>query len=307
MGTLFNLTLYAPSQTLADEAAAAAFKRIDDLNSALSDYLPDSAITQLSKSSGSNQAVPLHPDLFAVLKRAAHYSQISDGAFDVTVGPYTRLWRRARAQHKLPTQVRLDEARAAVGHHLIELDNVNGAAKLTAPNMRLDLGAIAKGYAADEALATLAKHNLTIALIDAGGDVTLGDSPPDREGWRVAIEPLLDENYQPYAESALPPYLSVANVSVATSGDAFQHVVIDGVRYSHIVNPKTGIGLTTPIGVSVIAPTGVDADALASTLSVLGPTAGLKLIEQIPNAEALMIILDKNDEPQVYKSSNFQH
>jgi thiamine biosynthesis lipoprotein len=321
MGTVFNVVLFAPSQEAADRAANAAFARIDELNARLSDYLPDSDVSLLSKSSGSGEAIPLQDDLYRVLQRAKHYSKISDGAFDVTVGPYVRLWRRARAQRRLPSDSRLAEARAATGDALMLIDETAApptppTATLTAPNMRLDLGAIAKGFAADEAIATLASHGITHALIDAGGDVTVGDAPPDRTpgqapqevaapGWRVGIEPLLDENYRQLKVDTLPPYLAVSNCSVATSGDAFQHVVIDGARYSHIVNPKTGIGLTTPIGVTVIAPRGMDADALASTVSVLGPNDGLRLIEQTPDTEALVMWMDGTGEVRVKMSSGF--
>ena len=148
--------------------------------------------------------------------------------------------------------------------------------------MMLDLGGIAKGYAVDAAMAVLAKHGIDRALVAVAGDIALGSPPPGKDGWRVGIAPLTDNG---------PPteYISLAHKAISTSGDTWQYVEIGGRRYSHLVDPKTGVGLTDHSSVTVIAPDATTADALASTVSVLGPTAGLALIDATPGAAAMVV------------------
>jgi thiamine biosynthesis lipoprotein len=143
---------------------------------------------------------------------------------------------------------------------------------LKKPGMQIDLGGIAKGYAADEAHAVLKKHGITRALVAAGGDVTVSDPPPGKEGWEIGIAPI-----EPKPDAPVPTFL-LANGSVSTSGDLNQFTVIDDTRYSHIVDPKTGIGLVGRMSVTVVAPDGITADSLATAISILGPEAGNKLI-----------------------------
>jgi FAD:protein FMN transferase len=282
MGAPFTIVLYAPDEAMARRAADAAFARIAELDCSLSDYLPESELSRLSATAGSDRAVRVSEDLWNVLAAAQRFARESDGAFDVTVGPYTRLWRRAARQRQLPPAERLEEAQAAVGWRHMELDQRDRSVRLARPGMRLDLGAIGKGYAADAALAVLARHGLASVLVDAGGDVTCGDPPPDERGWRIGVAPLAGDG---------PPqrWLLVARGAVATSGDAFQHVEIDGRRYSHLVDPRTGLGLTQSSSVTVIASNGTAADALASAVSVLGVQRGLRLVAQHEGVEALII------------------
>jgi len=221
--------------------------------------------------------------LWEVLRHADRLACQTDGAFDVTVGPLVKLWRRARRRKALPEPERLRRARRSVGYRHMVLDTKRRTVQLMRPDMRLDLGGIAKGYAADAALAVLARRGISRALVDASGDVAIGDPPPQRRGWRIEVARLDAKAKQPGR------YLMLANCAVATSGDAFQHLAINGRRYSHILDPRTGIGLTTPSSVTIIAPDAVTADSLASAVSVLGPTAGLKLIHSRKRVEVLIV------------------
>ncbi len=246
MGVPFKIILYAADETTAKGAFAAAFSRIHALNGILSDYDPQSELSRLSQTSPAAAGVPVSDSLWHVLARSQALAHETGGAFDVTVGPYIRLWRRARRQKQMPSEERLSAARAAVGYRQLMLDPEHHTAQLLRPEMRLDLGGIAMGYAVDEALAELRKRGITRALIDASGDIGVGDPPPDKLGWTIGVIPL-SEDGAPTREICL------ANAAVTTSGDAFQHVVIDGRRYSHIVDPRTGLGLTDRSGVTVIA------------------------------------------------------
>jgi thiamine biosynthesis lipoprotein len=283
MGQSVKILLYAPDESTANLAASAAYERIVAIDQIMSDYKADSELSRLSQTAGSGRAVPLGDELWLVLDRSQRLAAESEGAFDVTVGPYVRLWRRARRSREFPPADRLAEARAAVGYELLTLDAEKKTAELLAPGMRLDLGGIAAGYAADEALAELARHGATRAMVDASGDVVVGDPPPGEAGWKIGIAPVTDANGPPSR------FLLVKNASVTTAGDAFQHVEIEGKRYSHIVDPRTGLGLTDPISVTVIARDGITADSLDTAVSVLGPRRGMELIERTEGAASLIM------------------
>ncbi len=298
MGTKYIVLLYAPSPELARKALDAAFARIAQLDQVLSDYDPDSELSCLSRSAPHPKPVPISQDLFDVLWQAQKLSRASHGAFDATVGPLTKLWRRARRQRKRPDNQRLHDAKAAVGYQYLVLDRCHRTAQLTRPHMRLDLGGIAKGYAIDQALHTLREMGIDRALVNASGDMAATGPPPNKKGWAVAIAPLNPKD---------PPrdFGVLANQALATSGDAFQYVEIDGVRYSHIVDPRTGLGLTERSSVSVLANCCTLADGLASAASVLGPREGLKLIQATHDAAGL-IVTKQEDQIATFQTDRFR-
>lgn len=287
MGMPFHIVVYASDATRAEQASTAAFDRIRALNAVFSDYEDDSELTQLSRSAGENRPVMVSPALWEVLERAQALAQRTQGAFDVTVGPYSVLWRRARRHRELPRPDLMELAHERVGHTKLRLDPVHRTALLTVPRMRLDLGGIAKGYAMGEALEVLDRHGLGRALISGGGDLIAGDPPPGRAAWRIALTSL--------ASPQAPPaeHLNIARRAVATSGDLAQYVEIDGRRYSHIMDPRTGFGLTERRLVTVIAPDPTTADSLATALSVLGPHLGLELAAEFPDVEARILQLEE--------------
>jgi thiamine biosynthesis lipoprotein len=266
----------------------------------MSDYRSTSELMQLCAKAGG-PPVPVSPELFYVLEKAVAVSRLSDGAFDVTVGPVVRLWRRCRRTQRLPEPDQLAAARALVGYQNIRLDAAKRTVQLLKPGMQLDLGGIAKGYTADEALKVLQAHGIDRALVAAGGDIAVSGPPPDQpRGWSIAIAPA-DES-----ERNAPPTLFLHDGAVSTSGDAEQHVVIDGRRYSHIVDPRTGIGLTDPITATVVARRGIDADSLTKVVSVLGPERGLKILESLPNVSARALRRIAGG-PQIFISRGFPH
>lgn len=298
MGVPVRISLYAPDEPAANKAARAAFDRVRRVDWIMSDYKADSELMQLCRKSGPGKPVKVSPELIAVLRRARQISEASDGAFDVSVGPVVRLWRRARRRKRLPKEDLLQAARRLVDYRRIHIDPQAGTVELKLEGMRLDLGGIAKGYAADQALAALKRNGITRAMIDAGGDIVVSDPPPGEAGWKIGVAPLERPDGPPSR------YLLLKNAAVATSGDAFQYVEIDGRRYSHIVDPRTGLGLTTRRSATVIAPDGTTADALASAVSVLGPEKGLPLIEKTKGAAALIVQI-RDGRPQEHVSRRF--
>ena len=282
MGMTFRVVLYAPDEDSANAAASAAYARIKQLNAVMSDYDPQSELMQLCRTAGLGKSVHVSPDLLAVLSRSLALSKRSDGAFDVTVGPVVKLWRKARRTKQFPAPDELAAARALVGFRNLRIDEQAGAVELLQPGMLLDLGGIAVGYAVDEALAVLTARGITSALVDGSGDIGVSDAPPGQAGWRIGIAPL-DADKEPSR------FLILKNAAVTTSGDAFQFVEFDGKRYSHIVDPQTGLGLVDHSSVTVIARNCTIADSYTKAVSVLGPARGLKLIDETPEAAALVV------------------
>jgi thiamine biosynthesis lipoprotein len=281
MGTLFRIIVYAPDEATANRASRAAFDRIAALDARLTDYKADSELMQLCARAGKGP-VAVSKELFNVLSKAEEVSRLSGGAFDVTVGPVVRLWRRARRTGWMPEPENLAEARALVGYRNVRLDARGQTVELLKPGMLLDLGGIAKGYAADEAQAVLKSHGIDRALVAAGGDIVVSGPPPGVEGWKVAIAPLSEEE-------GSGPWLWLKDAAISTSGDAEQFVEIDGKRYSHIVDPKTGIGLVGRMSASVLAPKGAAADSMTKIVAVLGPEKGFPLIESVAGCSARFV------------------
>lgn len=298
MGVQWRIVLYATDKAIANKAAQNAFGRVKELNKILSDYDPESELNKLCRLSGPGQPIHVSFPLLRVLEKSQALSQETDGAFDVTISPVVRLWRRARRRKSMPDSQRLQSARDKVGFQHIQISPQNQTIELMKKEMRLDLGGIAKGYAADMALNELKKHGITRAMVDASGDIVLGDSPPNTCGWKIGI------SSSDTGQEKIDQFLLLHNVAVATSGDALQHVVINGTRYSHIVDPRTGLGLTDQSRVTVIAPDGITADSLASAISVLGPERGIKLVNGKPGIECL-ILRHENGKLKSYESNCF--
>lgn len=295
MGTTFRIVLYAPTESIAKDAARAAFARISELNRIMSDYTDDSELMRLCKK--PNEWVRVSDDLFTVLARAKNLSEATDGAFDITIGPVVRLWRRARRTLELPPSAALQKALALVGHRHLELDSATKSVRLNLAGMLLDLGGIAKGYAAEAAQRALQRYGLTRALVAAGGDIVVSAAPPGSKGWKIALEaPLVDQSS--------PTTLVLENAAVSTSGDANQFVTIAGKRYSHIVDPKTGMGVVGRRAVTVIAIDGAFADGYASSLCVMGIAKGMKMIEADPKRAARFV--EAGNTETIAESSRFE-
>lgn len=284
MGVQVTITLYAPDQATAERACRAAFDRIADIDQKMSDYRADSELMRLCAQAGG-PPVRVSDDLYFVLKRAQELSRRTQGAFDVTVGPFVQLWRRARRTGQFPSEAELVQARSRVGYEKMVLDDVKQTVELLVPGMRLDLGGIAKGYALDCALKVLRDHGIRHALLSAGGDIVAGLAPPGTAGWRIEVANASPERRWVY----------LALGAISSSGDTEQFVEYQGKRYSHIVDPHTGWGLTTRVAATVIARDGITSDSLATALCVLGKEAGTRLVRAVPGARAYIRQVSNGD------------
>ena len=270
MGTHFSVVCYAGERLAAEKAVEAAFAKAEEVNAVASDYLPASELSMLSfKTVGT--PVPLSPLLFDLMDHSRRIAEATEGAFDPTLGPLTKLWRDTRTNGRLPDPEKLAVARAASGWRHFTLDPEARTITLLRENMAFDLGGIAKGYAADRMLDSLAAAGIRQALVTAGGDIRLGDAPPGRAGWNVALKTFdVGKNDE---------ILILSNAAISTSGDLHQSVEIEGVTYSHILDPATGLGLTRRVAASVIAENAKLSDALATAACVLGSEGGGALLD----------------------------
>lgn len=299
MGVPFRIVLYAASTEIAERAAMKAFARVEALNQILSDYEYDSELSALSRSSGSGKAIKLSRELWLVLNRAQELSRTTGGAYDVTVGPFTSLWRKARRDKALPPEDRLQAARAAVGFHHLILDPRRHTALLDTPGMRLDLGSIAKGFAVDEAMHALEREGIRSALTAAAGDLRVSARPPGKAGWDISVGAFdTPEGPRGYV-------IPIVHRAVCSSGDFFQKLEIDGKRYSHIVNPHTGIGITDHSLVTVIGRDAMTANSWATTISVLGPSRGIAAAEK-HGGLAVHIVRQPGDTIDTHNSRDFR-
>lgn len=297
MGTSFRLVLYAPDRDSASRASRAAFNRIARLDAIMSDYSETSELASLCRRAGAGP-VRVSEDLFRVLTVAQEMAWRSDGAFDVTVGPVSRLWRRVRRTGQLPGPGRLELALALVDYRSLELDAENSTARLAKAGMLLDLGGIAKGFAADEAMAVIKSHGITTALVAAGGDIAASGKPPGTSGWNIGVATA-------GSSDKTRRMLVMGEGAVSTSGDAEQHIEIGGTRYSHIVDPRSALPLTGRRSVTVAAPSCMLSDSLATAVSVLGPKKGLDLVEATAGASALIVVVS-GDGVREYRSSRWR-
>jgi thiamine biosynthesis lipoprotein len=298
MGTLVRITVYTASPDEAREAFRAGFDRIRELDDTLSDYKPDSELSEITGRAVQRPA-RISDDLLTVLSAAQALAEETNGAFDVTEGPVVRLWRDARKTGRVPDAEALAEARARSGFRHLHLDARDRTVKFDIPGMALDVGAIGKGYAASEALEVITGHGIRSALVAVSGDLAFSGAPPGQRGWRIQI----------HSEDArlpgVPSTLELTNAAVSTSGASEQHLDANGRRYSHVIDPASGMGLVNDITVTVVAPDGLEADGLDTAASVLGAERGLALVEAHRDTAAL-ILQRSNGRVTASASSRFR-
>ena len=298
MGTEFTIRVWAEEGRVGDLTLLTrkAFARVAELNRALSDYLPESALNEFAKAP-AGQAIPVSEDLFTLFVKSGELTEKTGGAFDITAGPIIRLWRMGRKNGALPSADQIASAKARTGFQHLELNATKRTILKKIDGMLFDLGGIAKGYAADAALAILKEGGFTRSLVAASGDIVVGDAPPGEKGWRIGIETLDIGHAAKDLET-----VTLVNQAISTSGDTRRYLEIDGVRYSHIVSTKTGLGLTDRIGASVIGPDATTTDSYATAVVLLGTKEGLQFIENQRGIECQIVTL--RDDREVFTRSD---
>jgi len=286
LGTLVQVRAYA-SGGPADEAVEEAMARIREVEALMSVNVPSSDVAAVNRESG-RLPTKVAEDTLYVVKKAIEYGDLSGGKFDVAIGPLVELWGIGTDHARVPAPSEIEAAKSLVDYRSVELDESASTVRLKKPGMAIDLGAIAKGFAADEAAETLVKRGVRSAFIDLGGNILVVGSKPDGSPWRVGIQ---DPWKERGATFAVVPVRDTAVVSSGTYERFFEKY---GRRYHHIIDPDTGYPAETGIvSATVLARRAVDADALSTTVFLLGPSEGMKLIAGLPGLEAVIVTEDR--------------
>jgi len=287
MGTFARAVVIAKDMDAAGKCIESGFTQINKVDDLMSDYKSDSEISSVNRD-GFKKAVQLSQSTYEVLQRSIEFSKLTDGAFDVTVGPLVELFRKAKNKQVLPGRDEIADARSKVGFEKLKLDGRNRTVQFTVEGMQLDLGGIAKGYAVDKAVETMQSHGAIGGMVDLGGDIRCFGAPlKGRDHWVIGLQ-----NPNILKDSAgreVLLKLKMTNGAIATSGDYQQFILIEGKRHSHIIDRRTGTSTEGLSSVTIIADNATDADALATSVSVMGSENGLELIEKIPGLEAILI------------------
>lgn len=290
MGTQVELKAFHHDEAKVQAAFDQAKQRVHELEAILTDYNPDSETRQLTANAAA-EFVPVSASLWTVLAASDRWHKLSDGAFDASLGQLTQLWRKYRRAKRLPNADDIESAVARTGWRHVQLDVNNRRVKFNKADLRLDFGAIGKGYIVDQTFELLQSHGLDACLVNVSGNMRVGAAPPGRAGWRIEIAPV-EEGGQPLRHIALE------HAAVATSGDLWQFVLVDSVRRSHILDPKTGLGVAGPTCATVISPNATDADALATTACILGFERAQTIAQQLDNTE--LLVAKKIHAPESY-------
>jgi len=299
MGTTVKLDVcYKEEQSpQLTEAFEKVWERLGDIHWRMSIFDEKSDVHKVNQSFSDSKRIG--NDTFQLIKEAERISKMTNGVFDITVWPLIKLWKEKEKENQLPTQDELKKVRMAVGFHQISFQK-NNRIKILHPETKIDLGGIAKGYAIDEAVRIFRSYGLNNFLIDAGGDLYAGGRNCEDQLWRIGIR-------DPRDVSKMIDVVSVINAAVATSGDYQQYFAIQGQRWSHIINPKTGLPQTGVISATVIGPNAARADAFATALTILDGEKGISFIESLEeDFSALIFIQNEEDEVIRYETNSYR-
>ncbi len=291
MGTRFDITVVSSNEDLGYiniEEATAEIVRIEEMISA---WNPDSETSLINKNAGI-KPVKVSQELYMLIERAKQISEITDGAFDISFASMDVIWKFDGSMAKIPSPEEISASIKNVGYEKIVLNPIDRTVYLSQKDMKISFGAIGKGYAADKAKELLVSKQVLGGIINAAGDLTTWGTKATGEKWLIGIA-------NPLSEERIFSWLPVVESSVATSGNSEKFVIFDGVKYSHILDPRTGYPTTGINSVTIFAKSAELCDALATAVYIMGKEDGLALINQLGGTE--VILVDANNK--VYKSS----
>jgi thiamine biosynthesis lipoprotein len=272
MGTIAEITAVAAHETIAQEAVTSGFQEIRRLEQLFSTWIETSELSQVNRAAG-RERVPVSPETFELLTRAVEMGELTGGAFDITVGPAVRLWKVTEGQ-RVPSAMELAIAAQYVDYRLIQLDSKNRTVFLSKPGMQIDVGGIGKGYAAERAAAAMQGAGAGGGLVAIAGDIRTFGRRGDGTAWPVGLQ-------HPRKRDAVLATLDASDEAVSTSGDYERFFFKNGLRYHHILNPRTLMPARLCQSVTIVAPNATTADALATGVFVMGPVTGLALVERL--------------------------
>lgn len=283
MGTVFRICLYDDDHTHALACFESAFDEIERLEETLSKFRSSSEVSRINRLAGQRE-VTTDGEVFGLLEKALSYSRMTDGAFDITVGPLMRAWGFVRGEGRLPTEEELLTAREKTGYEKIRLDVSSRTVSFEIPEMEIDLGAIGKGYAVDRVTEILSEAGIETALIDAGSSTIFAlGAPPASAGWKVRVPNPMDRA-KPIST------LTLRDQSISTSGDYERFFEINGKKQCHIIDPRSGHPVQGIVQASLVAPNATMSDALSSAIFVMGAEAGSKVVDNLKTAQAVWLL-----------------
>ena len=296
MGSPFSITFYHSDSTEAGLIAKECFSIVDSLNNIFSDYSSESEVGKLALPANQSN-IKVSDELFAMIVRSKDAWKRSGKVFDITIGALTQLWRKVKKENVFPSEKEIKEAKDLMGFENLIINERSKTISFKKAGIRLDFGGIIPGYAAQRILDRLKSKNINIALVDASGDIVMGDAPPGKNGWTIGIN-------LPESENELwDKKLELRNFAVSTSGDVYRYIIHNGKKYSHIIDPRTGYGLTSQRNVTVITKYGADADWLATACSILPVKKALALAKR--EHAALFITIVNGGKIITHRSENF--
>jgi thiamine biosynthesis lipoprotein len=263
MGCVYTIVVYGRETASLREATAAALDEVDRIDRLMSHYKKDSELSRVNREA-AERAVKVGPELFNFIAECLRYSRESDGAFDITVGPLMKAWGFFRGEGRTPSEAELAEARNRVGYQHVILNQKDGTIFFDKPGVELDLGGIAKGYAVDRAVAVLKQHGVTSALVSSGGSTIYAmGAPPGKPAWTIEVQ-------DPVERNRIATTVLLKDKSLSVSGSYEKFFELDGVRYSHVMDPRTGRPVQGVLSVAVITDDGTSGDALDNVFYALG-------------------------------------
>ena len=294
MGSRFEITVVAPSQQQADTWIDLAVDEISRIEALISSWDPASQTSEINRMAGV-KPVAVDPELYGLIERSLGISRLTDGAFDISYASMDRIWKFDGSMTEMPSPEAIRESVARVGYGKIVLNPEKQSVFLPEPGMKIGFGGIGKGYAADRARDLLIEHGVPAGIINASGDMNTWGQQPGGKPWQVAITNPLDKNK---SFGVLP----ISDRAVVTSGDYEKYVTFEGKRYAHIIDPRTGYPATGILSVTVFAPRAELADALATSVFVMGVETGLDRIGQLPQVACLIV----DEHGKLHTSKNVQ-
>jgi FAD:protein FMN transferase len=298
MGSSFNIIFYHTDSAEAAFIAKECFSIIDSINNIFSDYSSESEVGKLALQT-TYRDIKVSGELFAMILQSKEAWRKSGKTFDITIGALSHLWRKASRENKFPEKTEIKKAKQSTGFENIIIDVKSKTISFNKPRMKLDFGGIVPGYAAQKVIDYLRSKNINHALADASGDIVMSDAPPGKNRWSIGIN-------LPESENELwDKKLELKNCAVSTSGDVYRFIVYNGKKYSHIIDPRTGYGVTSQRNVTVIAKDGATADWLATACSILSIDKALALAKK-EKAE-LLIAINRDEKIIHYKTENFDN
>lgn len=294
MGSRFDITVVANDSVNANKYIDLAVNEISRIEKLISSWDPNSQTSEINRNAGI-KPVQVESELYELIKRSIGISKLTDGAFDISYASMDRIWKFDGSMKEMPPEEEITASVAQVGFQNIILNPEEQTVFLKMEGMKIGFGAIGKGYAADKAKQLLMEHGVVAGIINASGDMNTWGKQANGEFWKVAITNPMDKN-------KVFALLPITDGAVVTSGDYERYVNFKGKRYAHIIDPRTGYPATGIISVTVFAPKAELADALATSVFVMGKEIGLDRINQLPKVECIII----DDNGNISKSDNIE-